>query len=225
MTIILAIPFYYQRRSYPTYPSPPLPTTTAKHIALPCPSDPVIAARNHVIAKDAIAWGWRVHNIDPALPKNAKWLAKYTEAAEKEPWDDDIWLIWQREHGFRIAEADARRKGGRKSSIGKEAVAEEENDMGRFDLVRNGMKKVGEWVKKHTELAIEKELRELEERKAELRKEEQQRRKRRTERDGTQVHVSEIELTSEFTERLGGGGVDQGGEALGLTRHSWLSRG
>ncbi|KNG51723.1 hypothetical protein TW65_01120 [Stemphylium lycopersici] len=226
MTIILAIPLYYQTRSYPTYPSPPLPTTTAKYIALPPSSDPSIATRNHVIAKDTIAWGWRVHDMDPALPKNAKWLAKYSEAADKASWDDDIWLIWQREHGIRIAEADAKRKGGRRRGsrgvgVGEEAVAEEENDTGKLGGVAHGVKRLGEWARKHSEPAIERELRELEERKKELKKEE---RRRRTARDGIQVHVSEFELPREFTERLGGGGVGEGGDALGLTRHSWLSR-
>lgn len=156
---ILAIPIYYQDFAYLIYPhTPRYPTTTAEYIALRPSTDPAVTARNQTIAKDALTWGWHVYNVDIASPKMQNWWAQYEAAAKKESWDNDIWRIWQREHGVRIAEERAKSAGG-----GKKGDAREKSSSKKH-LVIHGMKKLGRRIQNPRQ-AAELELRQREERK------------------------------------------------------------
>ncbi|KAJ5030135.1 hypothetical protein PSV08DRAFT_347800 [Bipolaris maydis] len=106
---ILVIPFYYQKSDWLSYPyAPRYCTTTAEYIALPPSTNPIITTRNDAIAKDATAW------------------------AKRESWDDDIWRVWQREHGVRITEEDAKKK------------ATDNESESKMDAVIRGVKKIGQ---------------------------------------------------------------------------------
>ncbi|KAG9194433.1 hypothetical protein G6011_04468 [Alternaria panax] len=60
-----------------------------------------------------------------------KWFKKYYKAAKKNTWDDDIWGIWQREHGLKIADEAAKRK------------EREAGEKGRKEKLVHGFKKAG----------------------------------------------------------------------------------
>lgn len=123
MAIILAIPSYYRADSYVFVPKgDERPTTTARYIVLTPASSEILTTRNAAIAKDVAEWGWHVYNTDPSTPKMKKWFKKYDKAVKKSTWDDDIWRIWQREHGFRISEKHAELKRQKAVEEGKIAV-------------------------------------------------------------------------------------------------------
>ncbi|USP78743.1 hypothetical protein yc1106_06017 [Curvularia clavata] len=166
--IILAIPIYYQEPAYLSYPhSPHYPTTTAEYIALPPSNDPYITARNQAIAKDAVAWGWRVYDVDETSPKMKNWWAQYKAVAKRESWDEDIWHIWQREHGVRIARKHAK------------DIDDSKGTSRKMHAAVRGIRKLGQWAQKSRD-AAESELRQYEERRKKLR--EERKRKRREER-------------------------------------------
>ncbi|KAL1798486.1 hypothetical protein ACET3X_002523 [Alternaria dauci] len=122
MVTIVAIPTYYQAYSYVfLYARSPdvHPTTTTRYIVLIPASTEALTTRNAAIAKDVAAWGWRVYITDPSAPNMKKWLKKYYKAVSTQTWDDDIWRIWQREHGLKIAWADMQRKDKEASEKGK----------------------------------------------------------------------------------------------------------
>jgi hypothetical protein len=113
MVAMVAIPSYYRTDSYVFIYKDPRnerPTTTARYIVLTPASTETLTTRNTAIAKDVAAWGWRVYNTDPSAPNMKKWFKKYEAAAKKNTWDDDIWSIWQREHGLKVSARDADRK-------------------------------------------------------------------------------------------------------------------
>ncbi|KAI2475638.1 hypothetical protein Ptr902_12963 [Pyrenophora tritici-repentis] len=115
MILIVAIPSYYLTSSYAFTPSPKThPTTSTRYIALGPTASSSLATRNHKIAKDVLTWGWLVYSADTSLPGNAAWFAKYQAAAKDKGWEEDLWRIWQSEHGVRIlAREKVRRKGER----------------------------------------------------------------------------------------------------------------
>ncbi|KAF1944376.1 hypothetical protein EJ02DRAFT_481926 [Clathrospora elynae] len=174
MVYILSIPLFYQASSYPFRTSSSHPTTTARYIALLLPStstspNQALTDRNSTIAKDAIAWGWKVYSADPTLPRMLSWWAKYSNEAQKSNWDNDIWRIWQREHGVRILERGLRIKGEREGGQGSMSTKEKAAKRAR---------KVGDWVKRTTHVmgSTEFELRQLEDAKTRARRAEKRRR-------------------------------------------------
>lgn len=218
--IIHAIPIYYQESTYLSYPHTPRhPTTTAEYIALPPSTDPYISARNITIAKDVIAWGWKIYDVDETSLKMKNWWAQYEAAAKEEPWDDDIWRIWQREHGIRIAGKHA------------ENVDDAKESPSRIRFVVRGMKKVGKWAQKSRD-AAELGLRQYEERKKKLQKERERERHVKRKRElGDEIQkdtASEISLPGSFMGRLeawrGGSANVKKYNPLKLTQHPWLSQ-
>jgi predicted nuclease with RNAse H fold len=141
MITIVAIPSYYRTDSYVFIykdSQNERPTTTTRYIVLTPASTETLTIRNTAIAKDVAAWGWHIYNTHPSAANMEIWFEKYEAAAKKNTWNEDIWRIWQREHGVRIAEADARRKG------------KEESDKGKMAGVKHGVKKAGVLLGKFT---------------------------------------------------------------------------
>jgi hypothetical protein len=241
MVYIIAIPLFYQASSYAFPLSSDHPTTTARYIALLPTSDPILQDRDYAIAKDAVAWGWKVYDTDPELPKMKAWWKTYTNTVSKKSctWDDDLWRIWQREHGVRILGKDLKLKGKAGGSVSA------------MQMALGGLKKAGLRIKRSVigREAVEWELRQLEERKRELRVREKRSKAAKVEwanANATQGAAgSTISLPGSFTERLerfdlGKTSGNEGGvgsadiatvpsaarsrdvDAVVLPRHSWL---
>ncbi|KAH6882206.1 hypothetical protein BKA58DRAFT_15525 [Alternaria rosae] len=121
MVVVVKIPSYYRTSSYVMHYNKH-PTTTAQYIILTPASSEDLTTRNAAIAKDVASWGWRIYNTERSLPKMENWFTRYEKIAKKSTWDDDIWVIWQREHGLRIAAEDRDKKqaeaAARKSKLG-----------------------------------------------------------------------------------------------------------
>ncbi|KAI4714249.1 hypothetical protein J4E89_001699 [Alternaria sp. Ai002NY15] len=237
MVLILKIPPYYRTTSYVLHYNRH-PTTTAQYILLTPASTETLTTRNAAIAKDCAAWGWRLYNTDRSLPKMEKWFAKYEKLAKKDTWDDDIWVIWQREHGLRINGEDEKKK----------AEAEAANGKSRLESVVRGVKKAhwqvwgkDGWVGSDEQrLRIENGPRE--EKRMRKWAEEQMREMSGLHDPFSDVHEvigedDEDEDEERLEGGLRGGGADgadakatPGGETDGMTavvlpRHAWLSRG
>jgi hypothetical protein len=239
MVYIISIPLYYQSSSFP--PSPDHLTTTARYIALLPTSSPILQDRDYAIAKDAVAWGWKVYDTDPEHPKMRDWWKKYNDTVGKKSctWEDDLWRIWQREHGVRILEKDLRLK-GKGEGHGKGGGNAMQTALGK-------LKKAGLRIRRGLvgREAVEYELRQLEERKRELRLQEKRRQAAKVEwaNANKEAGSSTISLPGSFTERLErfdlGKGMDcevdvgiaadvtsgppfRGLDQSVLTRHSWL---
>ncbi|KAF1846834.1 uncharacterized protein K460DRAFT_256548, partial [Cucurbitaria berberidis CBS 394.84] len=105
MAYIIRIPLFYQSSSYPFPTSSDFPTTTATYIALA--SGPPDA---QAIFNDCKAWGWKVEHRHLNSPKANEWWEAYNKSAIKKQWNEDLWRIWQREHGVRILQEDAKMK-------------------------------------------------------------------------------------------------------------------
>lgn len=88
-----------------------------------------------------------------------RWWAQYKVAPKRESWDDDIWHIWQREHGIGIT-----REHANDVDDGKETSKK------KMRAAVHGIKKLGQWAQKSRD-AAESELRQYEERKRRLREE------------------------------------------------------
>ncbi|KAF2829319.1 hypothetical protein CC86DRAFT_403959 [Ophiobolus disseminans] len=99
MPYIIHIPRHYQSR---THLMPALYTTTATSVAVSTSS-----ALARAIYADALEWGWNVErpDVDAWETENGMW-EKYCEGAKRRRWFDDIFRIWQREHGHRILQKD-----------------------------------------------------------------------------------------------------------------------
>jgi hypothetical protein len=230
MVIIVAIPRYYRSPSYVTQ-CEKRPTTTARYIVLTPASSETLTTRNAAIAKDVEAWGWRIYNTNRSLPKMERWFTKYEKAAKKSNWQDDIWKIWQREHGVKIAEEDIKRK----------AVAA--GDTSKVGAVLHSMKSVREQCLGKNNMSFDYDERRL--RRTEADKEENRRWKLADDQlkvrpmvslpypfsDGEEV----VEEESVSGELRGGSGGDAGADAkttsgernevfdsVVLPRHSWL---
>jgi hypothetical protein len=239
MVYIIAIPLYYQTSSYAFPPPSDHPTTTARYIALRSTSDPILQDRDYAIAKDAVAWGWKVYDTDPSEPKMRDWWERYEATTRKNTctWDDDLWRIWQREHCVRILEKNAELKGKGEGSGGVSAM---QSALGK-------LKKVGRKVKRSVARreAVEYELRQVEGRKREKRR---QAAKTEWTNANKDAEKSTLSLSWSFTERLERFDIDKRKECevdvgtaddttvrsaalfemskpMVLTRHSWLYRG
>ncbi|KAI4938223.1 hypothetical protein J4E85_000662 [Alternaria conjuncta] len=227
MVLILKIPPYYRSTSYVLHYNRH-PTTTAQYILLTPASSETLTTRNAAIAKDCVAWGWRLYNTDRSLPKMEKWFAKYEKLAKKNTWDDDIWVIWQREHGLRINGEDEKKK----------AEAEAANGKSRLGSVVWGK---DTWVGSD-ELRLRVEHGPREEKRMRKWAEEQMREMPGLHDPFSDVHEvigenDEYKDEERLEGGLRGGGADgagakatTGGETEALTavvlpRHSWLSRG
>jgi hypothetical protein len=226
MAYIIAIPSFYQTKFYPFTPSSDHPTTTARYIALLPTCSPIQQDRDYAIAKDAVAWGWHVYDTDPALPAMKSWWKTYEDTVQKKSctWDDDLWRIWQREHGVRILQKDLQVKAGKGEGEG---------------LMLGGLKKAGRRIKRGMvgREAVEFDLRQLEDKKREVRGREKRREKKKKEEASIKREAEEstVSLPRSFMERLGrfemkkGSddgktetvGEGKGTEGVGLSRHSW----
>ncbi|KAF1829435.1 hypothetical protein BDW02DRAFT_602540 [Decorospora gaudefroyi] len=180
MVHIIEIPPYYQTKYYSTPPNPTIhPTTTAHYIAL----DPTPSARNLTITSDALSWGWRVYELDPTLPRMAKWWQKYDARAANSGnvWQDDLWRIWQREHGVRILEQQARR-----SEIDGGAAED-----GAWNKALQGVLGAGKWVRRMVGARerTECELRAWEEERRKARRREKRERERERRGCGSSPNV------------------------------------
>lgn len=167
-----------------------------------------------------------------------KWFAKYEKLARKNTWDDDIWVIWQREHGLRINGEDEKKKAEAAAAAGKS----------RLGSVVRGVKKAhwqvwgkDTWVGSDEQrLRIEHGPRE--EKRMRKWAEEQMKEMSGLVDPFSDVHEvieeDDEDEDEEYTSgELRGGGADgvdakatPGGETEALTavvlpRHSWLSRG
>jgi len=171
-----------------------------------------------------------------------KWFTKYEKLAKKNTWDDDIWVIWQREHGLRINGENEKKKA--------EAAAAAAAGKSRLGSVVRGVKKAHwqVWGKDGWVGSDEQRLRinhgPREEKRMRKWAEEQMRERSM---EGLPDPFSDAhEVIGEDDEdedeerpsgELRGGGADgadakatPGGETDGMTavvlpRHSWLSRG
>lgn len=227
MVTIVAISSYYRTSSCVfVYNDNDRPTTTAQYVVLTPASSETLTTRNAAIAKDVTAWGWHVYNTDPSLPNMEKWFKKYEAAAKKNTWDEDIWRIWQREHGVRIAEEEAKLKA---------VVAGEK---GKVGAVLHSAKKAGGLFSKLT-MTLDYDERRL--RQEEAGKEEKKRWKLADDQlvaRSTDLPPDPFADTCEIVEDgrktgklRGGGGADAKGTSVEettasnpvvLTRHSWL---
>ena len=191
MVYIIAVPLFYQTSSYAFPLSSDHPTTTARYIALLPTSDPILQDRAYAIARDAVAWGWKVYETDPEAPKMKGWWKTYTDTINKKTctWNDDLWRIWQREHGVRILMKDLKMKG---------------KGEGAMQMALGGLKKAGFRIKRGVvgREAVEWDLRQLEERKTELRLKEKRRKAAKVEWANEEAEGSTISLPGSFTERL-----------------------
>jgi hypothetical protein len=217
MVYIVKIPLFYRTTAYPS--STNHPTTTARYVVLPTNSDSKAKTQNSAIFQDALGWGWRVYDVDRTDSKMKTWFEKYDTAARTSTWDDDIWRIWQREHGVRILEKDMALKG------------DSERNLSAMQLALRNM---GSWVQRHTSCrdGLEWDLRQLEDRKRTQRLEKKAR--KNTVMSNNQSQTSTLSLPGSFTERLEGFQASRsesdavqtvGEDALMLTRHAWMSRG
>ncbi|CAO2654644.1 Nn.00g113770.m01.CDS01 [Neocucurbitaria sp. VM-36] len=154
MIYIIHIPLFYQSSYYPFPTTSNLPTTTATSIAIPCNSPEAQAIFN-----DCKSWGWNVEHTHLDTLARKEWWANYVKKRRNKRWEDDVWRIWQREHGVRILKRDEELKGeqGQSMSGVQRAVSE--------------VKKVGRWVRRNTVVreSTEAELRGLEEAKTRAR--------------------------------------------------------
>jgi hypothetical protein len=229
ITCIVAIPSYYRSSSYVFVPPEKHPTTTARYIILTPASSEILTTRNTTILKDVRAWGWNVYSTKRSLPNMEKWFTKYEKLAKKNNWDDDIWKIWQREHGLKIAENDSQRK--------RDEIASKD----KIGSVVYSVKRVGGCFGKNN-MSIDYDERKL--RREEEAKEEERRWKladnQLKERSAVPVPdpfadseevVDDEENSGELKDDSGMEAkttVGEGTEAFDpavLSRHSWLSRG
>ncbi|EUC45446.1 hypothetical protein COCMIDRAFT_95518 [Bipolaris oryzae ATCC 44560] len=167
--IILQIPIFYQKwvwRKCPCHPR--YHKTTAKYVAMPPSTDPVIAARNEAIIKDWRAWRWNVYNIDMTASSMKKWWSQYEKESKRESWQDDLWRIWQEEHGFRILVEEAEKEA--KEEAKRNAANDESESEIKMDAVIRGVKKIGQWARHSSQATAEAEaeMRQAEDRKRQL---------------------------------------------------------
>ncbi|EUC31324.1 hypothetical protein COCCADRAFT_27940 [Bipolaris zeicola 26-R-13] len=122
-----------------------------------------------------------------------RWWAEYEPAAKRDSWDDDIWRIWQEEHGVRIAMKEAEEEAEKK--------AVEREGESKTDAMKRRVDKIGPWATNSKE-AADAEMRQAEDKKRRLLVEEEERDMRQFENAQVGRNASEVSLSESFMTML-----------------------